>query len=151
MTDEILQQSFRLSEFVRSDYAVRQGIDNMPKARELANLRNILAPGMQRVRDCLGAPVFVTSGYRCPELNRAIGGSASSQHCKGLAADFICPSFGTAKKVARHLLEHGDLRFDQLIWEGGWVHISFTEGAPRRQVLTAHFTGGGVSYAEGLA
>ena len=126
MTDERLQQSFWLSEFLRSDTAVRKGLENMPKATELANIRNVLAPGMQRVRNLLGQPVLVTSGYRSLEVNAAVGGSRASQHTQGLAADFICPEFGTPKSVTKYLLQHaGELRFDQLIWEGSWVHVSF--------------------------
>lgn len=153
MIDEIVQGHFRLSEFLRSDTAVRQGLDNTPKAVDLANIRNVLAPGMQRVRDSLGRPVLITSGYRSPEVNAAIGGSKSSQHSQGLAADFICPAFGTPRQVVQYLMERsGEIRFDQLIFEGSWVHISFVAGAGRSQVLTAHFMrGGGVSYSPGLA
>lgn len=152
MIDERLQQSFRLSEFLRSETAVRRGLDNTPKATELANIRNVLAPGMQRVRNCLGVPVHVTSGYRSAEVNRAVGGSQSSQHSQGLAADFVAPDFGLPRAVARYLMERApEIRFDQLIWEGAWVHISFTADRPRSQVLTAHFTGGGVSYTPGVA
>jgi len=152
MTDERITPSFWLSEFLRSDTATRRGIDNRPKASELANIRNILAPGMQQVRDILGLPVQITSGYRCPEVNAAIGGSKSSQHMEGLAADFVCPQLGSPRTVAQYLIEHAGarLQFDQLIWEGGWVHISFVAKNPRRQVLTAHFHGGKVSYTEGL-
>ncbi len=153
MIDEIVQGHFRLSEFLRSDTAVRQGLDNTPKAVDLANIRNVLAPGMQRVRDSLGLPVLITSGYRSAEVNAAIGGSKSSQHSQGLAADFISPAFGTPRQVVQYLMERsGEIRFDQLIFEGSWVHISFVAGAPRSQVLTAHFMrGGGVSYSPGLA
>jgi hypothetical protein len=151
--DELLQGHFRLSEFLRSDTAVRHGLENTPSATHLANIRNILAPGMQRVRDALAVPVFITSGYRSAEVNAAVRGSSSSQHCAGLAADFIAPAFGTPRSISRYLMERsGDIRFDQLIFEGGWVHISFTATAPRCSVLTAHFTrGGGVSYTPGLA
>lgn len=94
MIDELLQGHFRLSEFLRSEAAVRRGLDNTPRALELANIRNVLAPGMQRVRDCLAVPVFISSGYRSPEVNAAIGGSSASQHMQGLAADFVAPAFG---------------------------------------------------------
>jgi hypothetical protein len=151
MIDEHLQQSFRLSEFLRSDTAVRLGLDNMPKAQELANIRNVLAPGMQRVRNCLGQPVLVTSGYRSPEVNAAIRGSRSSQHMQGLAADFICPGFGGVRQAVQYMMERsGEIRFDQLIWEGSWVHISFSPREARSEVLTAHFTAGGVTYSRGL-
>jgi len=151
MIDERLQQSFRLSEFLRSDTAVRRGLDNVPKPTEMANIRHVLAPGMQRVRNCLGVPVHITSGYRSPEVNRAVGGSGNSQHSQGLAADFVAPEFGLPRAVARYLMERSaEIRYDQLIWEGAWVHISFVADRPRSQALTAHFAAGGVSYTPGV-
>lgn len=151
MVDERLQQHFWLSEFLRSDTALRRGIDNVPRAGELSNIRNVLAPGMVRVRNLLRTPVLITSGYRSEALNAAVGGSKSSQHLQGLAADFISPDFGTPRKIAQMLMERStEIRFDQLIWEGQWVHISFVPGAPRGEVLTAHFFAGGVSYTKGL-
>lgn len=153
MIDERIQSSFLLSEFLRSDTATRKGIDNTPPPDVLLNLRTVLGPGLQRVRDLLRMPVQITSGYRCPALNAFIGGVANSQHVQGLAADFICPEFGTPLAVARHLQSRApDLRFDQLIQEGTWVHISFVASKPRGQVLTAHFDGAGpTTYTTGLA
>ncbi len=152
MTDERLQQSFWLSEFLRSDTAQRRGLDNTPNAQALANIKLVLAPGMQRVRNLLLQPVLVTSGYRSPAVNAAVGSGHTSQHLQGLAADFVCPEFGTPRRVAQCLLEHAsEIRFDQLIWEGAWVHVSFTRSAPRGEVLTAHFmAGGGVAYSTGI-
>ena len=152
MIDQRVGSHFWLSEFLRSDTAVRKGIENIPHAIQMANVINILAPGMQRVRDALGSPVQITSGYRSPELNKAIGGSATSQHVEGLAADFICPAFGTPRSIVKYLMERsGEIHFDQLIYEGQWVHISFLAGNGRSEVLTAHFTGGAVTYSKGLA
>lgn len=152
MTNEPLGPYFTLAELLRSDTAVRRGIDNVPKAAEMDNLRNILAPGLTRVREVLGAPVFVTSGYRSPTLNQAIGGSANSQHSQGLAADFVAPAFGSPRAVVKYLLEHEErVRWDQLIFEGTWVHVSFAAREPRGEVLTAHFTAGQVTYSRGLA
>lgn len=152
MTDERLQQSFWLSEFLRSDAGQRHGIDNMPPAVILGNIKHLLAPGMQRVRNLLGVPVFISSGYRSPAVNRIVGGSTTSQHMQGFAADFVAPEFGTPRVVARKLLEHAsEIRFDQLIAEGAWVHVSFVPAAPRGQALTAHFmAGGGVTYTQGI-
>jgi len=153
MIDEKVTPSFWLSEFLLSDTAVRKGLDNMPHAIQLANLKNILMPNMQAVRDSLGCPVFVTSGYRSPEVNRAVGGAPTSDHVQGLAADFKAPEFGPPIKVAHYILEHMDLKFKQLIAEGQWVHISFPAMGEmaKREVLTAHFGDGPVSYTQGLA
>jgi zinc D-Ala-D-Ala carboxypeptidase len=144
---------FTFGEFLHSGTAVRHGLDNTPSATHLANILGVLAPGMQRIRDELGAPVQITSGYRAPAVNRAVGGSASSQHQLGLAADFVAPRFGSPRAIARHLAEHMEpLRIDQLIFEGTWVHVAFDPAKPRHEALTAHFqAGGGVTYARGIA
>jgi len=152
MIDEHVAPNFWLSELLASDTATRLGLDNIPDAQALGNLRNILAPGLQRLRDLLGAPISVSSAYRSPAVNRAVGGAASSQHMLGLAADIRCASFGPPKAVAKRCMEHASsLRYDQLIWEGTWVHISFVPGVPRGQVLTAQFSGGKATYLAGLA
>lgn len=152
IVDQMVSRSFRLSEFLRSETAVRRGLDNTPPAAVLANLTNVLGPGMQRVRDLLETPVQITSGYRSPEVNRAVGGSSASQHTLGLAADFISPQFGNPRAICRFLTQHyAIVRWDQLIYEGTWVHISFIPaGQPRGQVLTAHFSQGAVSYSTGI-
>lgn len=153
MPDERLGSFFWLSEFLRSDTATRLGIANVPDAAALQAMRSTLAPGMERVRNLLGVPVHITSGFRCQQLNRAIGSGDTSQHRQGLAADFIAPDFGTPRSIARHLQQHApDLRYDQLIFEGAWVHVSFVADRPRGEVLTAHFVPGqAVSYSRGVA
>lgn len=152
MVDELIVPSFRLSEFIVSDAAIRNGFDNTPSGLILQTIKNRLAPGMQEVRDMLGCAVFITSGYRSRAVNAMVGGAPDSQHMLGEAADFKAPAFGTPRTVARYLVEHGSrLPFDQLIWEGGWVHISFSD-QPRHQVLTAHFEAGKApSYTPGIA
>lgn len=151
MIDEHIVPGFWLSEFLQSDTASRLRLDNTPLPTEMANIRNLLAPGMQSVRDCLMQPVFISSGYRSPEVNRAVGGAVNSQHTQGQAADFKCPAFGMPITIARYILARStQVRFDQLICEGTWVHISFAQ-QPRGQVLTAHFGPGGTTYTAGLA
>lgn len=152
MVDERLGRHFLLSEFLRSETATRRGLANVPDGHALRNLREVLAPGLERVRALLGVPVQITSGYRSPAVNAAVGGSAASQHCHGLAADFVAPDFGTPRSIARHLAQQAEaLGFDQLIFEGTWVHISFVPDNPRRQALTAHFGAGPVTYTKGIA
>lgn len=132
-----LSAHFALAEFVTSQTAARKGIDNTPPANVLAALKRT-AQGLEAVRVRLGcAPISVTSGYRSPALNAAIGGSENSQHMTGEAADIICPRFGTPTEVATALRDSG-IAYDQLILEypgrGGWVHISFSD-RPRGHAL----------------
>ena len=106
----------------------------------VANLRATAAQ-MEEVRRLLGDHVIsVTSGYRCPELNRAVGGSRISAHLTGHAVDFNCYGFGEPLAVCRAIAE-ASVAFDQLIEEGTWVHLSF-EPRLRRQVLTKRPGGG---------
>lgn len=149
-----LSPHFALQELVHSETAVRRRLDNTPPPAVLNNLA-FLAGRLEVVRELLGnKPVLISSGYRSPEVNKAVKGSKTSAHMTGLAADFICPGFGAPLDICRRLAEHGaQLAYDQLIQEGTWVHIGFapTGKEPRRQVLTAHFkAGGGVAYVTGL-
>lgn len=124
----LLSPHFTVEEFIRSDVATRKGIYNFPPADVLENLR-VLAEKLEAVRTLLGRPVLVSSGYRCEELNTAIGGSKTSKHMTGLAADFTCPAFGTPMMVFDVLRsQKAALGYDQLILEfppEGWVHIGF--------------------------
>lgn len=143
-----LSDHFTLEELVHSDVAARRGIDNTPPADVLPHL-STLAQALEKVRKVLGAPMIVSSGYRSPTVNRAVGGSSVSAHCLGYAADFIAPAFGTPQEVARAIKGAG-IAFDQLIYEGTWVHLS-VDPRNRGQVLTAHFDGGPATYTEGIA
>jgi hypothetical protein len=149
--DDWITTHFRLSEFTRSEYAIRHGIDNNAPSDVLARLL-VLADGIERVRGILGVPIHIQSGYRSGLINAAIGGQRNSQHCLGEAVDFIASDYGSPLDVCQAILDHEELiDFDQLINEGAWTHISFTtRSRPRGQVLTAHFAGGHVSYSEGL-
>lgn len=129
-----LSPHFTLEEALVSQTADREGIDNTPTPEHLENLRKSAAE-MEKVRTLLGdVPILVSSGYRSDALNKAVGGSKSSAHRKGLAWDFIAPSYGSNYEVAVAIQE-SDLSFDQLILEYGWIHISF-DTPPRREVLT---------------
>jgi zinc D-Ala-D-Ala carboxypeptidase len=145
-----LSTFFTLQEFLVSETGERLGIDNTPPPAVLERLK-FTARMLDGVRSLLGKPVIITSGYRSPALNLAVGGSKTSQHMRGEAADFICPGFGAPIDVCRAIAEPRDgieVPFDQLIYEHSWVHISFVENrAPRREVLTLRRGGG---FAVGL-
>lgn len=126
---------FTIPELIRSDLAMRRGIDNTPPAEELKELHR-LADYLDSVRENYGAPIRVSSGYRSPALNAAVGGKPTSQHLKGQAADLVTDDL---KKLGNVIRRVGG--FDQLIYEhvGGarWIHVSIApEGrAPREEVL----------------
>lgn len=143
-----LSPHFTLEELTVSELAARKGIDNTPDRVVVNNLTST-AKNMELVRDFLGSrPLHVNSGYRCIELNRALGSKDTSAHCEGWAVDFICPAFGSPAEVAR-AISASEIRYDQLICEGTWVHISF-EPRLRQMDLTAKFTRFGVTYSAGL-
>ena len=142
-----LSKNFSLAELVGSQVATRKGIDNTPTPAVVANLTR-LAALLEQVRALVGGPITISSGYRSPALNKAVGGAANSAHVLGLAADISTTKL-TSKALAM-LIRQSDIAFDQLIYEGNWVHIALSAGAPRRQVLTAKFAGGGVSYVAGI-
>lgn len=130
-----LTEHFTLEELTRSDIAARRGLLNVPTPRLIENLV-VLAEGLERVRQLLGHPIVVSSGYRSPEVNAAAGGSINSQHRFGLAADFRVPGFGSPFDVAVAIGKAG-LLFDQMIYEyESWVHISFVRRDPRVELLT---------------
>ena len=115
---------FTLEELTVSEYAARHDLGNSPPPSVLDNLREAAA-GMEAVRSALKSqPIHVTSGYRSPLVNAGVGGAPSSAHCNGYAVDFICPGFGSNYLVAQAIAK-ASIRFDQLILEYGWVHVSF--------------------------
>ena len=132
-----LSENFSLEELTASETAARKGIDNTPSEEVINNLKR-LAAALQEVRALLNhRAILVSSGYRSPELNQAVGGSATSDHCKGLAADFICPSYGSPNDIVRAIAA-SDLSFKQVIREfDKWVHLSIPEEGqePRKQAL----------------
>lgn len=115
-------------------------IDNTPPPEVVATLRRTAAQ-MEEVRRLLGDRVIsVSSGFRCPDLNRVVGGARGSAHLTGHAVDFNCFAHGDPRDVCR-ALAGSDLAFDQLIEEGTWCHVSF-DPRMRRQVLTKARGGG---------
>ena len=138
-------QYFTLDELTHTDH---RNIDNTPPPEMIATLQ-ATARQMDRVRTLLGKPIRVNSGYRSPALNTAVGGASNSAHMSGYAVDFVCPAFGTPSQICQAILA-SDIRFDQLIQEGTWVHISF-DPRLRMQQLTATFTSAGTQYVEGVS
>lgn len=136
-----LSPHFTLAELSASRRAAQLGIDNTP-APELMPRLMMLAEMLERIRATLGVPVLITSGYRSPPVNRAVGGVTSSDHTQGHAADFVAPGFGTPSEVARLLAPLVDvLGIGQIILEGvkgkQWVHVStHAPEKPINRVLT---------------
>lgn len=143
MSSTYLTPHFSLAELTASQTAARHGLANTPDPAALANLQR-LAETLETVRAKLGnVPVLVSSGYRSPAVNTRVGGSSTSAHKYGRAADFSAPRFGTPRQVCEAIIRAG-IPFDQLIHEGTWVHLGLAERAarPRQQVLTAIFKSG---------
>lgn len=143
-----LTEHFTLDEFTRSTTANRLKIDNSVPADLMPNIK-LTASQLELVRQALGKPIIITSGYRCPALNARVGGVATSAHTKGLAVDFHS-SFGTPKEICQRLIDAG-VEFDKLIQEHNqWVHIGFSPSKNRQIVLTAVKNGGKTVYLNGL-
>lgn len=138
-----LSKNFTLEEMTKSLTALALGIENTPDELEVQNLIDLCRNVLQPLRDYYKLPVKVTSGYRSKALNEAVGGSQTSQHSKGQAADFTIPSVDN-KEVAKYIQDN--LEFDQLILEfyedgipnSGWLHCSFNNRGNRKEVLKAY-------------
>ena len=145
-----LSRNFTLSELIKSDTAIRRGINNNPNAEQIEKLKLLCENILQPVRDHFGR-VKVTSGYRSPELCTAIGSSVNSQHAKAEAADFECPGVDNAE-LADWIKR--ELPYDQLILEyytpgepnSGWIHCSWVADTPRASFLHAYRQEGKTKY-----
>lgn len=130
---------FTLEELSASTEARKMGIDNTPTPEARANLTALVEEVLDPLRYKYGHPVYVSSGYRCPRLNKARGGAKTSQHMKGEAADIYVTN--PKDKAMLFSLIYYLLPFDQLIWERGtdeapaWIHVSYREGNNRRECL----------------
>jgi hypothetical protein len=150
-----LTENFSLSEMVKSETALRQNLDNTPSDAEIANLKLLAENVLQKVRDHYGKGVKVNSGFRHPNVNAAVGGSRTSDHCKGQAADIEIPGVANAE-LAKWIKEN--LKFTQLILEfytpgvpdSGWVHVSYNPDNLKCQVMTAYKKGGKTVYEPGI-
>lgn len=139
-----LSNNFYLAEFTTSQTATRLGLNNTPSPTVIQNLK-ILAECLEQIRALLKHPIFISSGYRSLELNRKVGGSPTSDHVYGYAADFTCNKFGTPHEVVRAIKNSG-IKYDQLLCENdSWVHISFSPRM-RQQTLEVIFKRGKAVY-----
>ena len=130
-----LSKNFSLEEMLSSDTARRCGIDNKPQSEEVVeNLRALCLEVLQPLRDHLGRPVTITSGYRCKELNKRVGGVRNSQHLKGEAADIRVKNREELIEMMKFLMD--ETQFDQLIWEKAgateWVHVIYKRNGNNR-------------------
>ncbi len=150
-----LTKNFSLAELTKSETALRFDMENTPGAVEIANLTDLAGKVLQPVRDHFGKGVKVNSGFRHPEVNAKVGGSKTSDHCKGQAADIEIPGVPNAE-LAEWIKDN--LEFRQLILEfytpgipdSGWVHVSFVDGDNKKQVMTATKKDGKTVYLPGL-
>ena len=132
-----LTPHFTLEEFTLSQTASRMGIANTPTGQELENVHST-ARTLERVRGLLAnKPVLISSGYRCPAVNAAVGGSSTSAHMSGLAVDFTCPGYGDPLAICKALEPRlAELQVDQLIHEyDDWGHLAIA--APGAQGVSA--------------
>lgn len=145
-----LSTNLSLSEVIRSESAKRNGISNMPTKEHISNFMLLAEKIFEPIREHFGVPIRISSGYRSKELNAKIGGSSSSQHCKGQAIDIDNDGTSiTNKQVFDYIKDN--LPFDQLIWEFGnednpdWVHVSYVPNG-RKQILKAFKLNGATKY-----
>lgn len=151
-----LSKNFNLSEFTRSQTATRHGISNEPTVEHKLNIALLTGVVLQPLREKLGT-ININSGYRSEHLNRVIGGSTSSQHCKGQAADIEVPNMSNYDLAV--YIENCGIEFDQLILEfpskddprAGWVHVSYNSGNNRRMSMTATRKQGKTVYKKGIS
>lgn len=142
-----LSDHFTLSEFTRSETASRYGLSNQPGQTEIERMRALCLNVLEPIRAHFGVPITVSSGYRSPQVNRKIGGSSSSQHMYGEAADLNVWGVNTTE-VFDWIVFYSGLHFDQCIHEfGSWVHISFTQRRENRYMaLNAYRYAGRTRY-----
>ena len=150
-----LTQNFSLAEMTKSETALRLDLPNDPEIDHLENLKALAENVLQPVRNYFGMGVKVNSAYRHPDVNKAVGGSTTSDHCKGMAADIEIPGIPNAE-LAEWIQDN--LEFRQLILEfytpgvpdSGWVHVSYNSSDNKKQVLTAMKENGKTVYKPGL-
>lgn len=150
-----LSANFSLAEMVKSDTALRLDMENTPGDDEIANMTALCDNVLQKVRDHYGMGVKVNSGFRHPDVNAAVGGSKTSDHCKGMAADIEIPGVANAD-LAQWIVDNCEFRqvilefYTPGIPDSGWVHVSYNPDDNKKQVLTAMKENGKTVYKPGL-
>lgn len=150
-----LSNNFSLAEMTKSDTALRLDMDNTPGEEEIANMTALCENVLQKVRDHYGKGVKVNSGFRHPNVNKAVGGSTTSDHCKGMAADIEIPGVANAD-LAQWIVDNCDFRqvilefYTPGIPDSGWVHVAYNPADNKKQVLTAMKENGKTVYKAGL-
>lgn len=116
---------FTIAEMVRSDTADRLGIPNRLPKELVPNVQALVENVLDPLREWYGKPIYINSGYRCPALNKAVGGVGNSYHLKGMAADLDAGGAEENGKLLAYIRDH--LPFTELGWEGGgaWVHVAY--------------------------
>lgn len=150
-----LTKNFTLSEMTKSETALRHGMDNAPTQEVISSLQALSVHVLQPVRDHFDKGVKVNSGFRSPDVNAAVGGSRTSDHCRGMAADIEIPGLANAE-LAQWIADNLD--YTQLILEfytpgvpdSGWVHVSYDPSNLKKQNLTAVKQGDKTVYLNGL-
>ena len=147
-----LSEHLSLKEFIKSNTATRLGIDNTPTDEHLENAKILAKEIFEPIRNHFDVPIGVSSGYRSEELNDAVKGSSSSQHCKAEALDLDADMFGKITNKEIFDFVRTNLKFTQLIWEFGtdsepdWVHIGYNPDNLKCQVLKAYKEGKKTKY-----
>ena len=140
-----LSSHFSYEELVNSPEGQRHGLDNTPSKEVLENLKD-LAGNLEELRILFGCPLVILSGFRCEKLNTLVGGSKTSAHVKGFAADIVCPGWYSPSSM-QSMLKKSELKLDQCIEEGGWLHVSFAPTL-RNEYLKATFKNGKATYTK---
>jgi hypothetical protein len=150
-----LSKNFSLAEFTKSETATRKGLDNTPTPEVVANLQKLVDNIIQPIRENIGKPININSGYRAPEVNASVGGSKTSDHCKGQAADIEINGMANGD-LAQYIVDN--YKFTQVILEfytagipdSGWVHVSYDPNNLKCEALTAVKQDGKTVYLKGL-
>jgi uncharacterized protein YcbK (DUF882 family) len=129
-----MKLNFTMSELIYSNEATKNKINNVPDIDSMDNMLLLIASVLQPIRNAIKKPMIITSGYRCPKLNKIVGGKPNSQHLKGQAVDFVIK--GLEPDYIVKFIQGMGIEFDQLINEyDAWVHISYAKGKNRKKIL----------------